>query len=730
MGLLLILAAVVYWQLSRHEREGLLRSKELASTAVVRLFADSCEAPVVFNDEAAIRDTLATLGRNPEVQYAAVWAVNQGKIESRLGELSRGQAEVATTLPASPTIQRYPDRVVVTASVFDHGKKTVAATVVSFSLERENAAIGEVERSVLWVSAGVAVGLAVLLIGVARITVVKPLAKLVKAAEHLEQGQVTEIDIDTRDELGQLSLAFRRMAQAIRSREEAISARNRDMRLVLDNVGQGFITLDLEGRVAQERSKVVDEWFGELTAGTYFWDYLGGIAPRVATAFKMGWGAVQDDLLPLELCLDQLPRSLEMETRTLEFSYRPIMAEERLTKAIVVISDITERLERERAEQTQREMMMLFNRLLSDRSALDEFFAEGNSLIRAIESDEEIHRSALKRNIHTLKGSSALFGLESVSGFCHELEERLGDSSVLEQSDRALLRSLWDRVEGMRAALSRDDSIELDRNDYDSFLEDLTRRVDHSVLLSVVSSWRYELAERRLELLKDQTLRLAERLGKNHIDVECLPTRLRLPPSRWAPFWSTFAHVVRNAVDHGIDSVEERAAANKPPRATITLAMEHTPGGVMLFIRDDGRGINWAQLAERAKSLGLPYETQKDVEEALFAEGVSTSAEANSVSGRGLGMAAVRSMVRQLGGKIEIDTELGRGTRFRFHFPAAMLNEDTGPLILAGLAPSNRSSAIPSIRISSPVCSISPTGESKRPGTKETSLFPHPRRIS
>jgi two-component system chemotaxis sensor kinase CheA len=568
---------------------------------------------------------------------------------------------------------------VITAPILVQRKQTVGAAVVSFSLQRENAAIAEVERSTLWASAGMGLVLAALLIGVTRLTVVQPLGKLVAAAAHLEKGESTEVDIRSNDELGQLSSAFRSMAHAIRSREEVVLARNRDMRQVLDNVGQGFITLDRQGRMSQQRSRVVDVWFGELTAGLQLWEYLGKTAPHFALQFQMGWEQLQDDVLPLELCIDQLPRILEQPTRTLEFSYRAIRIGEALETMIVVISDVTERLEREQAEQTQREMMTLFNRMLSDRVALDEFFAEGSALVSAIESDDETLRSALRRNIHTLKGSSALFGLESIASFCHELEDRVEESSRIDQTDRSLLRALWTRFEGMRAALARDGSIDLDRNDYDTFLQDLARRVDHSVLLSVFSSWRYEPAARRFELLKEQILRLAERLDKKYVDVVCLPTQLRLPQSRWARFWSVFAHVVRNAVDHGVDTVEERAAAGKSPRATITLGLELSQTEVTLSIRDDGRGIDWPRLAARAQALGLPHASQQDLEEALYAEGVSTAARASTVSGRGVGMGAARAVTQELGGKIEIVSTPGQGTRFAFVFPVSMLTDDPIP---------------------------------------------------
>ena len=187
------------------------------------------------------------------------------------------------------------------------------ATVVAFSLARENRAIAAIEWSTLLVSTVVACGLVLLLIIMARIVVVGPLGKLVAAAQELEHGGQGEVDIRTSDEVGQLAVAFRQMAVAIRVREARIGARNRDMRLVLDNVGQGFVTLDAAGTMSDERSRVIDEWFGAADPGTKLWDYLARVDGSVAQWFEIGWAAIGDDVLPLSLCLDQLPKLVPEE---------------------------------------------------------------------------------------------------------------------------------------------------------------------------------------------------------------------------------------------------------------------------------------------------------------------------------------------------------------------------------------------------------------------------------
>jgi two-component system chemotaxis sensor kinase CheA len=308
--------------------------------------------------------------------------------------------------------------------------------------------------------------------------------------------------------------------------------------------------------------------------------------------------------------------------------------------------------------------------------AFELFFSEASALIEAIQSHQGT-ASELKRYVHTLKGNSALYGLESIASVCHDIEERLGaDDARADAGLMQVLLALWQRVVDLRNQLARSDQdIQLDREDFQSFLDDLRRRVDHDVLASTFISWQYESAAKRLALLREQTEHFAKRFGKEHIDVVYENSRLRLPPQKWGPFWSAFAHVIRNAVDHGIEAQEQRVRLGKPDRATIRLGIVKVGSEVQVSIADDGAGVNFDTVAQRAAEKGLPHATRTDLEAALFAEGISSRTAATLVSGRGIGLNAVQAMVHELGGRIVIETELNRGTTFKFFLPASMLRE-------------------------------------------------------
>jgi two-component system chemotaxis sensor kinase CheA len=679
VALMVIVTAIVYSELSAYQREHLLQAKQRAALAVTRLFARSCAAPIVFGDNTAIDEALRRLGKSDDIPYAAVWSSDEsGRPEQRLGELGDGQGISVGTIPSILDLRREPTRLLLVAPVRDVDDKLVGGAVVAFSLVREKAVIAEVQSNTLLASGVIAVGLTLLLLSIARVAIVRPLGKLVIAANAIELGKASDIEVRSRDEIGQLAGAFRSMARAIASREERIVARNRDMRLVLDNVGQGFLTLDLEARISEERSRVVEEWFGVPESGAEFGPYIARVDPKAAERFEVGWLLVSDPLMPPELSLEHLPPLIRTEGRVFELAYRPISKGEQLEQVLVVITDVSARVERERAAVAEREMMSVFKRILAGRAVFEEFFDEASLLVLAIRASDGSDRLALQRNVHTLKGNASAYGLETIAELCHSIENELdATGGVVSDERKRQLQSGWGRVARMRSEFSGDSGISVQRDEHRALLEALRAR-GLTDLATRLASWQFEPASRRLDLIGRQIKSLARRVGKGDVEVHIVPTDLRLPGKVWAPFWTALTHIVRNTVDHGIETRERRVELGKSGPGTVTLSMVHADHELIWAIEDDGRGIDWAALATRAQSLGLPVNTRKELEAALFAPGVSSKDRVTTISGRGVGLDAVLEMVNALGGRIEVESELDKGTKFTIHLPESMLCEKPG----------------------------------------------------
>jgi len=134
-------------------------------------------------------------------------------------------------------------------------------------------------------------------------------------------------------------------------------------------------------------------------------------------------------------------------------------------------------------------------------------------------------------------------------------------------------------------------------------------------------------------------------------------------------------HLVRNAVDHGIEAPEERRAAGKPPRALLRISAARRAGGIRVRISDDGRGIHHDRVLARAVERGLvtaedaPRLSPAQVEALLFRPGFSTAATITETSGRGVGLDVVQDAARRAGGTLEVASTPGRGTSFTLRLP-------------------------------------------------------------
>jgi two-component system, chemotaxis family, sensor kinase CheA len=179
---------------------------------------------------------------------------------------------------------------------------------------------------------------------------------------------------------------------------------------------------------------------------------------------------------------------------------------------------------------------------------------------------------------------------------------------------------------------------------------------------------------------------LSTKLDKQ-VDLKLIGKETELDRTVVDALGDPLVHLVRNALDHGLETPVERVAAGKPATGTLEISARHAGGNVIISVRDDGRGIDPAKVARKAAERGLIAADAVDAVDAkaaaelLFHPGFSTAEVTSDVSGRGVGMDAVRATVRELGGEVLLASELGAGTTAQIRLPltlaimAAMLVE-------------------------------------------------------
>ena len=144
-------------------------------------------------------------------------------------------------------------------------------------------------------------------------------------------------------------------------------------------------------------------------------------------------------------------------------------------------------------------------------------------------------------------------------------------------------------------------------------------------------------------------------------------------PEQYEKLASALTHVIRNMVDHGIESPVEREMRGKDPRGEIKLELRQTFTGITITISDDGRGISLQMVEQIGRDKGLIEEgaspSKSELLALIFKPGFSTAEVATTVSGKGIGLSAVQSAVVGIGGKLSVETVPGQGTTFRITIP-------------------------------------------------------------
>ena len=174
----------------------------------------------------------------------------------------------------------------------------------------------------------------------------------------------------------------------------------------------------------------------------------------------------------------------------------------------------------------------------------------------------------------------------------------------------------------------------------------------------------------------DRLIRDLSRKSGKKIELETQGRDIEMDRNMVEELGDPLMHMVRNAVDHGIENAEERAATGKPAVAKVRLRAQHQAGQILISVSDDGRGINRQKILEKAIRMGLVETggslTDNEVFHLIFEPGFSTADKVTDLSGRGVGMDVVKKQIHKLRGRIEIASRPGQGTDFMMKLPLTL----------------------------------------------------------
>jgi two-component system chemotaxis sensor kinase CheA len=468
---------------------------------------------------------------------------------------------------------------------------------------------------------------------------------------QLESAQRRSAEIERQRELAALRGAELERYSA--KLEDDVRARTEQIRTVLDHVSSGFLLIGADLRVEAGWSRSCVAMFGtDDIGGRALAELLRWSADRAAD-FALNVSQVFDDLLPEEVTTAQIPNRALIAGRELELSFSAVRSEGAVARLLATIVDVTARINAEREAKHHRRLVQI----LMQREAFQMYVTDARRLLDdARHALQEGDQQFVRRAVHTIKGNSATFWLDELATIAAGLVAFL-------EENRAVL--------GIDPRADTADAYVLTQRDLD-LLIGKARGTDAGEVERFMARLRRRPAEHFVAQIRATVGRLSARLDKD-VDFELRGAQVSIDPVQLAPILQCLPHLIRNAVDHGIEPAADRAA--KPGRGRVALAF--VDGGDLLEIdvEDDGRGIDPKRVAAAAVRKGFldPDSAENlgvaEAIELLAKDGFSTSTVVTEVSGRGVGLSAVREAVKSAGGRLEIETRLGEGTVFRILVP-------------------------------------------------------------
>lgn len=464
-----------------------------------------------------------------------------------------------------------------------------------------------------------------------------------------------------------------------RGLEERVAERTSSIQSLLDVSGQGFLSFGSDFVVNPEHSKECERIFGGRIAGRRIDELLYENRDQGEEFVNGLTLAFQGQSKP-EVIFDLLDHEVTIRGRMIQVNYQAVTTE----RIMVILTDVTEerRLqERVRGENERRDLLL---RVMSHKEFFGSFARDAERLLSSLAHPTENLEQVL-RDVHTFKGTAGFFGFNRTQDAAHAIEDYLSDAAALgvEVSlDGKLddLRHVFNSESALvtstlgRSWIGEAESILIPKDHYLKIEQHVRRRLPgDSKLIEALDRYRTRplasLFARFPQMAQDLALKKAKRIAPLLITGG----QTRVIPEEWERLVSSFVHIVRNMVDHGIELPAEREEAGKSAEANLRIDIMQVEDQVNFIFEDDGRGISLEELEKHGRASGLIRPDEKPTAPQLlgliFRSGFSTSSNVTILSGRGIGLAAVQEAVHKAGGKIRVATRKGYGTTFTISVP-------------------------------------------------------------
>lgn len=464
------------------------------------------------------------------------------------------------------------------------------------------------------------------------------------------------------------------------------------MENMLNNLEQGYLTFNNEGIVDEGATKITEdlletEILESKKKGKKIWDILiKGEEKRVN--FEKWVSKVFEGKFLFKDLQSLAPSQFEStKNKYIQLDFRPIYkkdSETEIETMICIATDKTLEISFEHEAEIEKEkaqmLTSIFNRPLEFMDLMNDANETINHYIDHLrkEKPEEIFRS-----FHTLKAQFSSFKLSGIAKNIHDLESYL--HLVEEDWNDVHIANVWALIDKIKNS-------HLDFKEKNQRLVDLMQKAVSSngageeinTLMKKIeifyTDYHNNFVLKEISTLFRQFVYPVEELAKmqdKKIEIKLNKSDIYVDSKQYKSCFSTFLHLFRNAVDHGAESIEERRSNNKKEMALLEISFEltHDKDKFKIIIQDDGKGIDPETIRKMAlkrknlENLNIEKLSDGEVINLIFETGLTSREVISEVSGRGIGLDAVKIEIQRLGGMIKVESEKGKGTKFEITLP-------------------------------------------------------------
>jgi two-component system chemotaxis sensor kinase CheA len=500
------------------------------------------------------------------------------------------------------------------------------------------------------------------------------------------------------------------LEKMVEERTQEITRLNQQMKALLDSLHQGFLIYGADGKCFEVYSRACETVLEGIPKGKDIWEVLKVPEKKVA-GFKRWMGTVFEEMLPFPdlaaLAPQQYPHS---EGKTISLEYFPLRNESgKIEGVVVVASDITSLVEAQRQAEQEREHALMIIKLIKNKKEISRFVRESQSMLHHLKKSvskpsEDWNRDEIYRVLHTVKGGSASFSVQNTAELCHQAEQILTEYKAQPTLERALLlREKCQQIDFSFQEYTRStkDIIGEKGLSETRFVEmpvpelmQLVQQISHwskgqDLAYHLLKSYIMEPIGSFFEPYKELVQSVAQKEGKQveelHLHNESLPVL----PEVYSSLLACLVHAFRNGVDHGIETPEARQACGKSAAGKMDVFFEvlkKDKETLQISIVDDGGGINPERIRKKLEEKGISTanKSDKEVIQHIFDSEFSTRDIVTETSGRGVGMDAILSSAKALGGTAWVESTVGKGTKLIIEVP--YLRDVTNPQRLTRVA--------------------------------------------